>query len=217
MWNYRGHYSSTPINSLGPSGFGSTKLTTLNLFLGPLTRFIVRMYLLDAPKQSRSHFSASPPIMLPVRVFIRLLRRCWVSAFQHNEWIKRLPSAEILRFQTRGACEVVSPLHGRSWEVRGRWHWNRGAGHPAAGAGDASVLSQPPAQSLGGAETGSGGSSPCPHRWVKPQVLSYFLSSPLLPRSSQTGRTRRGTSGSWSRGKIQTPPRPLATNQRSKS
>lgn len=112
--------------------------------------------------------------MHPVRVFIRILRRSWVSAFQHHEWIKRLPPAEILRFQTRGAREVVSPVHGRSRKVRRRWNWNRGAGHPAAGAGDAPVLSQPPPQGPGGAETGSVESSPCTHPWWHHRLCQTF-------------------------------------------
>lgn len=104
--------------------------------------------------------------MRPVGVFVRMLSRCWVSAFQHHEWIKRLPPAEILRFQTRGARQDVSPLHGRPRKVRRRWDWNRGAGHPAAGVGDALVRSQPPPPSPGGAETGRVEPSRCAHpRW----------------------------------------------------
>lgn len=96
---------------------------------------------------------------------IRSFRLCQVSASQHHEWVKGLSPSEILRLQAGRACEGVSPLHGCARPLRGRWHRHWGAGHPAAGAGDAPLIGQPPPPSPGGAETGGRepGSCHCLH------------------------------------------------------
>lgn len=149
---------------------------------------------------------------------IRSFRLCQVSASQHHEWVKGLSPSEILRLQAGRACEGVSPLHGCARPLRGRWHRHWGAGHPAAGAGDAPLIGQPPPPSPGGAETGGREPRKLPLSTSHPLSVTICNSPCVLPfRSSQTGRTRREISASWSWGKTQILLPLLDTNQRSRS